>query len=254
MKWYSRILISLFLLIMGYLLGVFFPLCLRPNIAEAPITKGEYINVFINIVVAIASFLAVIVALFKESILSLLNHPNLAIQLLDDGIIENIDREQQYPKTESYVCLLEINNKGNKVAEGTEIVVEEVQYSKRSKNDLQPIRGYRGKKKLFWDSVAVELPTFIPKEIELFNIVCPNNYGTPDVPTTDNIEKLRIKFNGLDLNLNQTEKGFWQIKYYIRYKGGKSVRFSLLVEWDGTWKSRKMEMKDVLKVKLKEYE
>ena len=250
MKCFFKYLIIIVLCALSFLLGVYFPRSLRPTVLESPITKGEYIDIFINIVVALASFLAVIVALFKESILRLLNHPKLDVQLLEDGIVEDIDREQQTPKTDSYKCLLEVCNKGNVVAEAAEIVVEEVKYSKRGFSELEPLRGIRGKKKLLWNSAAVELPPFIPKEVELFNIDCPNNYGTPNV-STGNSEKIKIKYNGLDLNVKQCQKGFWRIKYYIGYKNGSSIRFILSVEWDGTWKNRKTEMKDVLKVSLR---
>lgn len=250
MKWYFKILIIIFLCLLSFFLGAYNPFSLKPVVSEEPLTKGEYIGIFINILVAITSVLAIVVALFKESILKVLNHPQLEVQLLEDGIVENIDREQQNPKTESYQCLLEVNNKGNIVAESTEIVVEEVKFSKRSFTELQSLRGLRGKKKLYWNPSNVDLPPYIPKEIELFNIACPNNYGTPNVPSSESIDKLKIKFNGLDLKLRESKKGFWQIKYYINFKNGSSVRFILKVEWDGTWKNRKTEMKDVLKVNL----
>ncbi len=242
--WYIIIVV---VLIVGYLIGVFFPLCLRPQVLSEPITKGEYINVFVNVVVAITSVLAILVALFKESILRRLNHPVMDVQLLEEGIVENIDREQQNPKTDSYECLIEINNIGNITAEAVDVVVEEVRYSKKDKTDLKQLRGVTGSKKLMWDSSSEELLPLIPKEVKLFTIVSPDNFGTP--AKTDK-EELRIKFNGIDLHLRQSQKGYWKVKYYIKHKNGKSVHFSLFVDWDGSWKNRKTEMKDVLKVRL----
>ena len=233
----------------GYLLGIYLPL--RDNGVYVnnlePMTKGEYYGNIINVFVALCTFFAILVALFKESILRLINHPNCKLELLEDGIVEIIDREQSTPQADSYECKLQVHNAGNETANGCEIYVSEILYSQKRGQDTRPIRDIQGKKKLFWDSAFLDIPPKISKDIRLFKISSPNNYGTPEGQRKS--EKLRIEFNGVQIPLNNAQKGYWEVKYYMNCKNGASQYFTVQIEWDGSWKNRKTEMNEVLKVK-----
>lgn len=247
MKWYKLILLSSIILILGYILGMFFPWLGPCSVDNAPITKGDYYGIIINILYTIVTFLAVVVALWKESILRFFKHPQCTIELLEGGLIENIDLEQQTPQADSYECILKIENKGNSVALGCEICISEILYAKKSSIEKKPIRNLYGDKKLLGE-LPLDIPPRISKEINLFKIASPTNFGTPD---TNEPSNLKIDFNGIqEIPSNRSQNGFWEIRYYMNYKNGESLRFSLNIEWDGSWKNRKSEMKDVLKTKI----
>ncbi|MCM1302314.1 MAG: hypothetical protein NC250_03100 [Alistipes senegalensis] len=247
MNWKKIVFLCFVAVLGGYILGMFFPFVGWCKVSDSPITKGDYYGIFVNVFLTIATFLTVIVALWKESILRYFKHPQCEIELLDEGIIENIDIDQPSPQADSYECVLKIHNKGNIVATGCEVCISEVLYSKKSSTEKKPIRDLSGKKKLYWESVFLDIPPRISKELLLFKICSPNNFGTPNTNLTNNC---RIDFNGVQIPLNRAQSGVWEIRYYMNYKNGESIHFGLNIEWDGSWKYRKSEMKDVLKIKI----
>lgn len=209
----------------------------------------EVINYVFSSLGAIGTCAAVVVALGKESILRYFSHPNVEIGLVDeDGISEDIDSEQQTPQASCYNCVLRVKNSGSAQAKTCFAAIEHIRYADRKGKTLREIKDYQNNNtQLTWEGEGVDLPKGISKEIRLFYIDAPGSSVTPGEQHQD-IPLLEI--NGFKLKDNQSKKGVWEILYYISYDSGEHIRFKLSIDWDGTWKSRKTEMKEVLKVKL----
>lgn len=200
-----------------------------------------------QIIGAIGTVLAVVVALTKEAIMKWLYSPSLRTSLIDNGITENIPENQRVPEANSFDCFATIDNNGSLAALGCKVYVSDIKYGK-SKTNIKSVKNSGGKQ-LRWTSQMVDIPIGIPSKIKLFEIVNPNSVGTPGKEATTNP---KISFNGLELKNHYLEKGYWSIEYYISCKNGNASMFVLNVEWTGEFKSRATDMAEVLKVQIEE--
>ena len=200
-----------------------------------------------QIVGAIGTVLAVIVALAKEAIIKWLYAPSLTTSLIDSGITENLSENLKVPVANSFECLASIDNMGSLAALGCRVYISDIKHGK-SKGNIKPIKYSRGKQ-LRWTSPGVDIPIGIPSRIKLFEIVDPNSVGTPG---KEDVVNPKISFNGLKLNDKYLKRGNWIIEYYISCKNGDAFKFVLTVEWTGEFKSRATDMAEVLKVQIEE--
>lgn len=208
----------------------------------------EIIYYISAVITAFGTLGAVFVALFKDRIARLFSSPDLVLEMNDDKCFcEEVDSEQQTPISSQYQGLLNITNKGNVVASGCEVYIASVKYKKSKEKNFKDITDAETKRKLFWEAAKVDLPVEIPKQIWLFRIDKPNSFGTP---TSSNAQSAQphLQLNGIKLKDNYSEKGIWEISYYINNVENGHTRFKLTIEWNGVWKTRKTEMTDVLKV------
>ncbi len=211
----------------------------------------EIIYYMASVFAAFGTVGAVVVALFKEKIMRLFNHPEIVLLMKDEKYFsEDVDSEQQNPSSSQYRGLLEVNNKGNVPATGCEVFIEKVQYAKNKEKKLRDILDMESKKKLMWDAPKVDVPINIPKQILLFKIDKPNAYGTPSASDEQQETPCHLQLNGIKLRDNYSKKGIWEITYYISNNEIGHLRFKLTIDWNGEWKMRKTEMIDVLKVKF----
>lgn len=203
------------------------------------------------IITAFGTVEAVFVALFKERIFRLFSHPSLALSMKDDRCFsEDVDSEQQNPTSSQYLGILSVENTGNIVATGCEVYIEKVQYAKSRDKRLKDITDAESKRKLTWEAPRVDVPVSIPKQVLLFKIDKPNAYGTPFSSNSQQGVQCHLQLNGMKLRDNMSEKGVWEITYYINNVETGHKRFKLTIDWNGEWKTRKTEMIDVLKVKF----
>lgn len=181
--------------------------------------------------------------------MNFLHHPDLSFSLTDtDGFVEEIDSSQQNPQAEKYNCVLRITNKGTVAASSCFVCIEDISYADSKGRTLHKMKDYQSKMKLWWEDTYVEIPKGLSKEIRLFNIESVSGVGTP----VANSSSCHLELNGFKLKDTKSKKGYWEICYYIGYNNGEHKHFKLLVEWNGDWKTRKTEMKDVLRIKLEE--
>lgn len=203
------------------------------------------------IITAFGTLGAVFVALFKERIIRLFTHPTLSLSMKDDKCFsEDVDSEQQNPTSSQYMGILNVDNKGNVVATGCDVFIEKVLYAKTREKRMKDITETESKRRLQWETGKVDIPVNIPKPVLLFKIDKPNTYGTPAVQAIVQEPKCHLFLNGMKLRDNNSEKGVWEITYYINNIETGHKRFKLTIDWNGEWKTRKTEMADVLKVKF----
>ncbi|MBR4583329.1 MAG: hypothetical protein IKO34_05895 [Bacteroidales bacterium] len=204
-------------------------------------------NYLFNILGAIGTLLAVIVALAKEAIMKWLYSPDLQVTLADNGIIEIIDENQKVPEASSFECHINIENNGSLAAFGCKAYISEIKYGK-TKEKAKAIKPLKNEQMTWMSSSEVDMPVGIPSKIKLFDIMNPNRLGTPQ--PEDNNQKPQISFNGCDLNNLQIHNGYWMVDYFISCKNGEASKFVVTIEWNGEFKSRATDMEDVLIVKI----
>ncbi len=217
---------------------------------KTDIDTHNFVSLLIDFILMLATIAAVVVALWKESILSKLNHPRLVLKLQEGGFIENIDSEQENPQADDYLCLLEIENEGNIIASNCDVHICEFKHSKKSKESLKVKHNLNGNKTLFWEAKRVDIPVNTKKDIWLFRIKSPNGYGTPTSASTISSMPV-IEFNGIKPDYKYLKSGYWEVSYYINCQNGETKKFTIEIKWDGVWKTRKTEMVDALKVTMK---
>lgn len=198
------------------------------------------------IITAFGTLAAVFVALFKEKLVRMFSHPELCLSMDDDKCFcEDVDSEQQNPVSSRYQGILNVNNHGNVMATACEVFIEQVRYARGRDKQLKPITDTGSKRKLFWEAAKVDIPVEIPKQLVLFTIDKPNSYGTPSSDSSQNT-RCHLQLNGMKLQDRVTEKGIWEITYYISNAETGHKRFKLTIDWNGEWKARKTEMAEVL--------
>lgn len=201
------------------------------------------------IITACGTLGAVFVALFKERIVRLITSPSLSLEMKDENCFcEDVDSEQQNPISSQYQGVLNITNNGNAVATACEVYIQKIQYAKSREKRFRDITDTESKRRLMWEAPKVDIPVTIPKQIWLFKIDKPNSYGTPS--SSSNVQNVssHLQLNGMKLKDSMSEKGIWEITYYISNNETGHNSFKLTIEWNGEWKTRKTEMVDVLKV------
>lgn len=202
-----------------------------------------------TIIGSIGTMTAVVVALYKEELMRWINSPDLEFSLNGSGLVGNND-SQVGVAPDYYECSIRITNKGTMIATGCKVFVHSLKYNKNSNRDrLKADNKVQNKKQLTWSSGNVDIPVDIPSDIMLFQIMNPNQLGTPQSGNVN--QNPKIVLNGYQLNKDKAEKGLWEIEYYITMKSGNVSKFLLNVDWDGTWSDNEEDMLDKVKIELK---
>lgn len=249
-KWLRSMIAPLFWFILGALISAtaliiwycFSVSKIKPSATYDPWLIAYYLFTIFG---ALGTFLAVLVALAKESIMKWLYKPRLSVVLEEDGISELLGQDQKVPEAIAYRCYVSIENNGSLAAMGCRVNISDIKdlNGKKPKLIRNAIR-----KPLFWTAQRVDIPVGIPTRLQLFEIKNPCSIGTPNATNTTVSPKIR--FNGCTLNNNLRQKGKWLIDYYISYTNGDAFKFSVQIEWNGDFKSRATDMKEALDVKL----
>lgn len=198
---------------------------------------------------SIGTLSAVIVALYKEELMKWINSPDLEFTLIENGLVANND-SQVGLSPDSYECSIRISNQGTNTAIGCKAFVQALRYNKnRNQDRLKSINIVQNKKQLTWTSANVDIPVDIPSDIMLFQIMNPNQIGTPQGGNI--VSNPKIVLNGYQLNKDRSEKGLWEIEYYITMKSGNVSKFLLTIDWDGTWSDNKEDMLDKVIIELR---
>ncbi len=134
-------------LIVGYLLGIYFPLSLlKPTFTvNEELNKAEYYRMLISLMSAFITFCAVLVALFKDDLREFWKKPNIKVTMSTTPTSEIFsDMSQTNSSTDplitsSYITKVEIENTGNLSALNTEIILEKLVFTEKDTNIKQNI-------------------------------------------------------------------------------------------------------------------
>ena len=257
MQMSKKYLLLLVPLIIGYLVGVFFPIqLLKPNYSDnETFNKVEYYRFLVSVISAFITFCAVIVALFKDDLREFWKKPNIKVSMTDRNTIEEFNNASESGSSSDpliaskYISKIEIENIGNLASLNTEIILENLEFKEKDTSILQPVEC--SGKPLQWngmDATSITLPVGAKKTISIAIITAPEKVSKPDSQSVKNPSKVII--GGVENNHEQL-KGTWIGTFTIYAQNYKPTSFKIEMEWSGIWKPRLTEFKTQYKINLK---
>jgi hypothetical protein len=259
MKWYFKIAIGIIIGIIAYLLGNWIPISyLKPNVTPTTLNSSEFLSIFIRSISALVTFLAVIVALFKEDIRKLWEFSQLKVSIPSNSIVEKLisqsssaqSNEDMHLEANSYQSRIEINNSGTISAIATELYLEKLEYINDGYANTQYIE--TSGSPLNWngtDKYNIIIPPGGKKLVDIVELIAPEKQSLPDGEKTIIPSKLII---GNVVNPKEYMKGKWTGTFGLYSQNAKPLRFQVVVEWSGRWEKRLTEMVNFLKIEIKE--
>lgn len=244
--------------VIGYLLGIFLPFeFLVPEFANNSIDLSDYLSLIVQSIAAFSTFLAVIVALFKEDFRKLWKSPNLIVRLTEDKITEQLNNEassegssNDHLVADKYTSHINIKNDGNKSASEVELVLDQLSFESTKFPNTQfistdPIT-------LSWNSAEskkVDLSPKSKKRIQVLELTNLEEQSSPDGSEKSFSPTLKI---GPIESPNKYQHGTWTAEFVLHSKDSIPVRFKLKIIWNGKWEKRLTEMKDCLSLDIEE--
>lgn len=232
--------------LIAYLLGNIVPIkAFVPNVDwNRQISSGELFYYFINTIQAIGTVGAVIVALFSDNIKSYFRKPELDISLHSNDLMEELDNcNGANRKAKRYHNSVDIFNRGNINAENCEVYIDSIAFKGLGMQTFTEI--LQNEQLLYWSGNEQRHNTYIPvqgkKSFQIYEILPPEEQGTPSGENIVNVPpKLII---GNYKVPDEYCGGKWEITICLYTPSLKPQKFKVIIEWDGNWENRQMEMK-----------
>ena len=245
------ILWSLVALFIGISLGFWIYRAFFAGIDQGLLLWSYY---FFQIMGGIGTCLAVVVALFKDSIRKMIWHPKFKFELQDGGIIEVINHQETNPTADMFKGILRITNDGNDSARRCKISVEKIEFAPPNNTEYDVIHDIEGNRKIDLGTDSGNIPTKKYLELDLYKII--KATGNPQNGENDhhNVEdeKYLIEIAGPQVEDKYRKAGKLRISYCLTYDDDSFRNFILYIEGNGLWKGRKEELKRAIKIKLVE--
>lgn len=127
-------------MLVGYAFGCLWPLVsVMYPLSECPVDKGTNLGNFISIFSTVFTFLAVVVALFKDEIMWNFKRSDVRAETLCDTVEEFLNEAQgdRDPSVAKYYNNLVLKNMGNYNAQDCELSVDSLSF--QGKSDLRPM-------------------------------------------------------------------------------------------------------------------
>lgn len=243
--------------VLGYFAGVYFPQISIPEIEERTINQVEFNTMILRGLALLATFLAVIVALFKEEIRSIWKNVKLNVVIPENPIQESLGKEnvnagdsnKEFITANHYSGKVHIINKGTIPVLNAELYLEKIEYFK--KDNSQPKEIEVSGKAIKWDKEE-ETKSLIPsngqKTCELIFIGAPSEESLPDGSESTS------KNPSMQIGETEIPKDFQNGKFVAHFAihsiSCKCKKFKTSIEWDGKWHTRLTEMSDSLTLKM----
>ncbi|MBR0041782.1 MAG: hypothetical protein IJP36_02175 [Bacteroides sp.] len=251
----KKVLLIILLVIIMYILGSLFPIKIFTFDIDwnEPTTPGELFYYFICLVQAIGTVCAVIIALFNDSIKAFFKKPKLDINLGSDNVLEElniINSPEDERKAIKYYNVVDISNNGNANADDCEVYLEKISFTGLGSGS--PVTIMRNDFQINWNGNEEKKVTYIPihgkKSFQLFEMLPPEEQGTPGGAAQQLPASLKI---GYYMVPSEYRGGKWEATFGMYSPTLSSpIKIEVLIEWDGSWEKRQMEMKSKLKTTI----
>jgi hypothetical protein len=245
--------ISVSCIAVGYLIGSFLPLQLfKPDFADETLNKGEYYRLITSIVSAFITFLALIVALFKDDLRVLWNCPKIQFLFPENITIEECESEvsNQTKIAKRYISRIEVQNNGNLPAFNAEIFLTKLEFKPKDNAITQNIETYN--EALKWeeksDLKSIIIPPGGKKMMNIVEIIAPEKISTPALTKENKPPILSI---GTTKHSKEDAKGEWIATFTLYAQNHNPIDFTIEIKWSGKWESRLTEFKNQYKITQK---
>lgn len=259
MKFRYVIVVSVVVLVLGYLFGQFVPWdLLHPVISNRDITMNDYYTRLISVIGAVATILATLVALFKEDIKRLYEYASLEVDFKHkDYITEILETETSGSSSngnsnltaKKYELIIYVNNKGKLAARSCQIYLEHL--SVKNSSYPQPKEFQTTGKPLQWIGKTdhnIIIPSTAKTFVSIVEILSPQSEIVAAETTNKSQLKPQIKIAGLDI-ATQNLNAVYFCTFMIYSENAAPVEFKLELNWNGKWEHRLTEMKNCITVK-----
>lgn len=238
--------ILLGLTIIGYIIGQFLPIdYLRPTIVNKDLTLNDLYTRIISIIGTTVTFLAVVVALFKEDIRKIWDKADLSICFRDDNVLHEIlDNETSSSnyKAKKYETILLIKNQGSLAAKSCEIYLERLQFKNSTYPTLQdiPLTG----QPLNWhnnSNTAILIPATGKATVPIVEIISPESQSVPTEQAGNSVPMPKIRIGDTE-SPNVYTNGTWIAKFIVYSENARPIEHIVTVTWNNRWEHRLAEM------------
>ena len=243
----------LIIAVVAYFTGNFIPIkILVPNIDwDKKISSGDLFYYSICCIQALGTVAAVVIALFSENIKGYFRKPELCIELHNNELIEELNNNgERNRKAKRYYNLIDIFNKGNINAENCEICIDSILFWGLGMN--MPIELLQSEHMIYWNGNEQRKSTYFPvqgkKSFQIFEIFPPEEQGTPSGGNTATIPPKFVV--GSYKIPDEYCGGKWEVIICLYTPTLKPQKFKVIIEWDGSWENRQMEMKSKVTNKI----
>lgn len=247
---------AILFLIIGYALGILLPCNILPEINENDISRGEFFYYTVTAIGVFATFLTVIVALFKEDIIRLLKKADLKFSFINDTTFkEDIEDIKGTKKAKKYYSIAKIENSGNIHAANCELYLDRIEFIMDKNTDISEVIVSESKPvKWNGEKDRIYIPSDANTTLHLFELYPPQESSTPDEGSGNNTP---AELCLLGHNKLKVEKGGgeWRCYYSIHSSTmNKPRRFVTHLKWNGVWEHRYSEMSKILTIELNAHE
>lgn len=194
---------------------------------------------------ATGTLLAVIVALFKEGISSLLFSPDFKAEVAQPTLC--VQKSQNNNSLiEKYYTRIRVYNSGTLDAKNCRIDITSIEYDKNRKANKKKKINPSSQAPLSLNNNLISKGDYI--EIPVFEVSNPSAAATPG--TIPRLEKATIQFSGLELSEENSYCGLYIVRYRLSCDSGFSESFEMRVDWAGEWSDDLNEMADKFEVSI----
>lgn len=233
------LLLLLVSILLGYIFGCLWPLgSIMYPLSDNPVDRGQNLDNFISIFVALFTLLAVIVALFKDEIVGNFKSVDINVDVLCDTVEEYLNESQGNgdPTVAKFYNQIVFRNKGNINALDCELLLEKISF--KSQTDLLPRSINILKNKVL---ISGQERTYIPKngghrEADLIEIT------TSEDPNGNKKNQLLIADNPVP-----SRAGTWTVECCLNMSNASIKHCQFEIVWDGNWHEHKNNMQIQIK-------
>lgn len=246
------ILILIGLTLVGYILGQFLPVdYLRPTIINNDLTLNDLYTRVISVVATTVTFLAVVVALFKEDIRKIWDKADLSICFRDDNVLHEIlDNETSSSnyKAKKYETVLLVKNHGSLAAKSCEIYLERLQFKSTiypTPQDI-PLTG----QPLNWhnnSNTSILIPATGKATVPILEIISPESQSVPTEQAGNSVPLPKIKIGDTE-SPNEYSSGVWTAKFIVYSENARPIEHIVTIAWNNKWEHRLSEMSKFVKI------
>lgn len=226
----------------AYVVGVIFPIQrLLPTINPLgpKVSSYECYALVVNILLALFTLLTVIVALFKEEIVSLWRKPQLNIDENSLELEEHLGQESKDSPSfaNEYTAKFTISNKKNIVAQDVKITITAIKFTNHQTGTTSSIKL---ETKDFVFSEEKNITKFNPLEIKFFSL-------TREVTTQGKTGSGQVSVELFKMKIGENEilddylNGELEFCFMV-FCSNCSIEKSISIKWDKKWKDRKTDM------------
>ncbi|WP_437512722.1 hypothetical protein [Sorangium sp. So ce1099] len=261
MKTRNKLLLAVFAgCLIGFIIASQCPvLSVLVKLSDDTVTGFQRLDLLVRILAAAGTFLAVVVALFKEDIRRLWEHANIELNPRDSDWIREIlegstddddaegdssasERDAPSRRAEKYEAAIQVKNTGNVPAKSCEIRLDRLIFKPQA--DANGVEVDSSDTALSWRGTTEPRIAILPDRHATVEVVV---LTAPTGPKAGSRQaSLRIGNNAV-----VDRSGTWVATFSVFGENVRLTKIDLTIWWDGQWEHRKTEMSRRFTVKGK---